>query len=252
MVKSFDDKTELDYESTKSFFSTRAKKYDEKHPYVPTSYQDANPELTELRNNNERKIIEPLLSLNVNSKVVDIGCGVGRWAENILPVVGSYLGLDFSQELLDIATKRLAKYIDDGRAEFQQCAFQELNEDKFSTFTIKPPYTCGIISGVLIYVNDADIIKGLNNLAKLMDNSSVIYIREPISLLDTRMTLSNHYSEELNSDYSALYRPIDEYLDIFNSTLIKHGFNLEHQGNLLNKETANRKETSQNYFILRR
>jgi len=37
---------------------------------------------------------------------LDIGCGIGRWAENIIDHCGEYIGTDFSDEMIKQAGER--------------------------------------------------------------------------------------------------------------------------------------------------
>lgn len=97
---------EISYESTKNFFKKRAEKYKDDNPYAVTMYQDDNKELVEKRNKAEVDRILPLLELNESSRVLDVGCGIGRWAEQIPKNICEYCGVDFSNELIQIARQR--------------------------------------------------------------------------------------------------------------------------------------------------
>lgn len=60
----------------------------------------------------EKERILPLLSLRPGIRVLDIGCGVARWAEALLPFVsenGVYVGVDFSEEILSLAKEFLSR-----------------------------------------------------------------------------------------------------------------------------------------------
>lgn len=53
----------------------------------------------------EKERISSLLSLRPGIRVLDIGCGVARWAEALLPFVsenGEYVGVDFSEDILSL------------------------------------------------------------------------------------------------------------------------------------------------------
>ena len=103
------EKIDIDYEKTRAFFDSREEKYTEEHPYVTTMYQDKQPHLTDARNQAEIDKILPLLELDPNAQILDVGCGVGRWADAIPCNVAGYLGIDFSEGLVQIARSRNQK-----------------------------------------------------------------------------------------------------------------------------------------------
>ena len=45
------------------------------------------------------------INFNKSSKILDIACGIGRWADAIPDEVFEYCGIDFSDELVEIAKK---------------------------------------------------------------------------------------------------------------------------------------------------
>ena len=57
------------------------------------------------------------------------------------------------------------------------------------------------------------MIKDLNSLCA---SNKTIYIRETLSFLETRLTLKDFFSENLEADYNAIYRTDDEFLDFIN------------------------------------
>ena len=71
--------------------------------------------------------------------------------------------------------------------------------------------------------------------------------------LDERLTLKNFYSDELQSDYNAIYRTRAEMMNLFEKTLLPAGFSVTDEGFMFDaSELNNRKETTQYYYILER
>ena len=103
-----------------------------------------------------------------------------------------------------------------------------------------------------MYLNDVDLEKMLLDLNEILEENSIIIIREPIALND-RLTLKDEFSNELVDNYNAIYRSKDELIKVFNETLCKNGFKII-EDDFLFKDTNlnNRKETSQYYFILKK
>ena len=53
--------------------------------------------------------------------MLDIGCGIGRWAEQAAPLCREYVGTDFSSEMVKTAARRL----DNPKCRFLNLSFQE-------------------------------------------------------------------------------------------------------------------------------
>lgn len=238
-------KESIEYNKTKDFFDGRADKYNENNPYQTVMCQDSNPQLVIDRNAKELEVIKPKLSLNENSRVLDLACGMGRWADAIEENIIEYCGIDFSTELLKIARARNVKK----NFNFLEGSIIDLDtvfEDKRD---IK--YNVVLIMGVLHYINDSDLMQMFEKVEKYSDEKALICIREPIGISE-RLTLKDFYSEELKKDYSAIYRTREEWIDCFEKTLFAQNFRITDENYLFQGDLNNRKETSQYYFILER
>lgn len=238
---------QINYENTKNFFNNRSEKYNEKNPYATTMYQDNNPKLVEERDKLEREKIIPLLNINKKSRILDIACGIGRWADAIKAEseVETYCGVDFSEELIKIAKSRN----DNQKYEFDVASTKELvsciDNNKWGTFNRI------IIAGLLIYLNDEEIKQLFKDIVKICDKDCIVYLREPIGI-EHRLTLKEFYSEELQENYNAIYRTKEEILDNINSELLSEKFVVKEEGVLFDEDLNNRKETEQYFFILER
>ena len=238
------EKQNIDYNNTKAFFNRRANKYNASNPYSVTMYQDNDPELVNRRNSVETQKLIKLLNIDRNSRVLDLACGIGRWADALGERIHSYIGIDFSEDLIEIAQKR-NKNPD---VSFVVGSVTELDSllDKNSTFNII------LIIGAMMYLNDEDTIRTLEQVEKRCDSKARICIREPIGI-ESRLTLKDFYSKELDDNYNAIYRTRDELIQLMIPNLLNKGFAVEEEGFLFDENRLNnRKETSQYYFILNR
>ena len=238
------EKVDIDYTKTKTFFEERGQKYSEHHPYVTTMYQDAHPQLTEERNQEETSKILPLLQLDETARLLDLGCGIGRWADAIDDPIALYMGIDFSASLIKIARERNRK---------KQFVYEQMSICDFSDYYFShnlQPFNRLIIAGVLTYLNDGDVDSILQFVPNVLTPGAVVYIREPIGLHE-RLTLKDFYSEELAHNYNTIYRSAEEYRQLFQKNAPSLAIIREE---LLFHTPAlnNRKETSQYYFILRK
>lgn len=237
---------EIDYENTLRFFNSRAGKYREENPYSVTMYQDNNPSLVEERNKAEVDKLLPFLKLNSQSKVLDLACGIGRWSDAIMTEIQEYCGIDFSESLIELARKR---NYEENRF-FYVGSVKELGN--ILTMNHKGQYDRILLMGILIYINDSDVISVMEQILKTIDEHAVICIREPVGI-EERLTLKEFYSEELKNNYNAIYRTKNELLDVFEKTLIAAGFCMTQSGFLFDEDILNnRKETAQYYFVLER
>lgn len=243
----YGDEKNIDGAAVKKFFENRTKK-NVKYRLNVTNLQDGNPEVALMRNQQEVDKILPLLNLKGNSYILDIGCGVGRWADNSLKYlnsVGKYVGTDFCEGVLDLAKE---KFKQDCRCEFYVSDIQGIVEN-LPDILKKHKFDTIIICGILMYVNDAEISRCLNNVYQLLAEHGRIFIREPIAL-EERLTLDKFYSQECKDEYSAIYRNKSFYEDKFRETFEANGIKCKSDGFLYDEsELNNRKETKIYYWI---
>lgn len=241
-----DIKTDIDYSETKKFFSKRAQKFKVDNPYSVTMYQDNNKELVEQRNLKEIHKLTPLLHLNREMRIVDIACGIGRWADAVGDDVSSYCGVDFSEDLISIARKRNRR---------DNCRFLVGKADEIERVLIDNKcgkYNVVLLIGIMMYLNDNDLYSVLEQVQKVSSSHAAICIREPIAFKE-RLTLKDFYSEELEDNYNAIYRTREELMDVFEKTLLSEGFSVREEDFLFEEEQLNnRKETAQYFFIFER
>lgn len=238
--------TDIDYKETKQFFKKRAEKFKEDNPYSVTMYQDDNQELVRERNQKEVDKLLPMLKLQKKSRVLDVGCGIGRWADALPEYIEAYCGVDFCGELIEIADKRNKKanfFFCEGATNEIEQVLQEREKGKYNTV---------LVVGNLIYLNDEDIKTAFEQIERICEPHAVICIREPIGIED-RLTLKDFFSEELKDNYNVIYRTRAELMNFFEGSFLKKGFQIQKEGFLFDEDKLeNRKETAQYYYILER
>lgn len=181
------------------FFAGRSRRRDPRNPYVSVIYQDSQPELAEQRDREEKALILPRLELSADSRLLDVGCGVGRWADAVQGCVARYIGVDFSAEMIELAQSRH----DPAWAEFRVMAAQDISA---VTLGDAAGFDRVIIAGVFIYMDDDEIVRALSGLKEVLSpGRRLIYLREPLAL-EERLTLKGVWSEELQQHYYAVYR----------------------------------------------
>ena len=242
-----DKKIKVDEEQIHLFFENRVKK-PLFHRYNLVNYQDDNPELAIQRDRIEKDKILPFLKVNQSSKILDIGCGVGRWGDELTPCLenGIYVGVDYSDSLIKVAQKAAEQDNTIDKRVYCVGSFQKINEI-LENKKIKFKYDIIIINGVLMYINDFDLDKCIKNVTELSNNHSRIYIKESVGI-EARLTLNKVYSKELTSDYSAIYRSVKEYEMLF-AKYFQQFQKISSGETFIETELHNRKETTSYFWI---
>lgn len=243
----YGDEKNIDATAVKKFFANRTQK-NVKYRLNVTNLQDSNPEVAIMRNQEEVDKIVPLLNFKPDSCILDIGCGVGRWADNSLGYLseaGKYVGTDFCENVLDLARE---KFKQDSRCEFYVSDIQGILNNLPKSLCINK-FDIVIICGVLMYVNDVEIGECLNNICQLLSEHGQIFIREPIAL-EERLTLDKFYSQECKDEYSAIYRSKSFYENKFKAAFLDNGIKCKSEGFLYDEgKLNNRKETQVYYWV---
>ena len=103
------NKKEISKKNIKIFFKDRANTHDEKQFLKTVIYQDKNPKLAKKRDLFEKKKIKDILNVSKNDVILDIGCGIGRWADGMSEKVKKYVGIDYLDEFINIANIKYKK-----------------------------------------------------------------------------------------------------------------------------------------------
>ena len=236
---------DISSDKVKEFYEHRAESYNGQNRKNITMLQDKNPQLSEARNSAEVSKLLPKMKLDSDSCVLDLACGAGRWLDVMPENIAKYRGIDFSEGMIEIArsanTRPYAEFFTGSVLEADKILADE-----------KGSFNRVIIIGSLMYMNDSDIIAMFRKIPELMTMKALICIKASVGI-GARLTLKDFYSDELQSDYNAIYRTRDEYMNIFAQTLLAEGFTVIDEGFMFDDEAMNnRKETIQYYFILER
>jgi 2-polyprenyl-3-methyl-5-hydroxy-6-metoxy-1,4-benzoquinol methylase len=196
------EKIPLNKSEVADFFEQRARRFDAATPLTAILYQDKHPEIAELRDAMERERMLPLLELTGAERVLDVGCGIGRWGAAIADRVSGYHGIDASPSLIELAKS----YCRHDHVAFHAVGVDDLTD---AWMAGHGPFDRVICSGILIYLDDGQVSSLLGALSRHLAPGGIVYLREPMGIAG-RLTLSGHWSEELQAHYSAIYRSPDE------------------------------------------
>ena len=231
----YTDKIEIDNNSTKEFWENRANNINNLQTVLLGSDKTGIEQNT--RNEHEKLIVESIVKQIKNPKILDIGCGIGRWAENLINQFDSYTGVDFSEGFINFASEKFANY---SNIKFYNNSILNLDKE-----ILISKFNFIICTGVLMYINDSNIFDILKAFRRV--TPEYVYIQESISLMDARLTLNKFESKDLQTNYNAIYRTKQEYEEYFKT----NGFDIIKTDLLLDNKSGAREETNAQYWILK-
>lgn len=239
-------KPRIEPEKVLSFFDERARRINSLGPVRAVLYQDNNPELAERRDQEERQVLTPLLAVEAATRFLDLGCGTGRWVSSVVHTCAHYHGMDLSPGLIEFARSSYSAH--------SNCRFSVGSATDLSLAGLQEtlPFDRILCAGLLIYLNDDDVHQTLQRVADVGSPHCRLVMREPMAVAD-RLTLKDHFSEELNQEYNCVYRSETEILQLAEGTLVHRGFRMLRSADLfLDPTLNNRQETRQRWMLWER
>lgn len=233
----------INKESVACFFNQRAEKISSIGPLHAVIYQEKNPVLAQKRDVAEKEKLLPLLGLNDSMRVLDVGCGTGRWASSLVPLSAYYRGIDACAGLIDHAREFFSSS--------SNCTFTVASANDFSLSGLdeNEAFDRILCTGVLMYLNDNEVYQALKCMFSALTPGGIVMIREPLGI-NERLTISEHYSEELEQDYNAIYRTMPELAAMIQDATL---FTIKKSGDVFDSaELNNRSETKQQWLLLER
>ena len=238
-------KITIDDREVERFFLSRAQRDRTLGPVVAMLFQDSDPALALARDRYEKTVLLPVIAPTVTDRVLDIGCGLGRWTGDLADKVAYYVGSDPITPLIEVARRKYARR---NNVEFHVCGAEEISLERLSETA---DFTIILVAGVLQYVNDTVCEEAFRRALSCAAQACRISIRVPIGI-EGRFTLNGVWSEELDHEYSAIYRSRAEYLGWFDQIFEPTGFSLRREFPLYPEALNNRVETRQHVFLLER
>lgn len=204
---------DIDYGSVSDFFASRSQDDSKKHKYNYVMYLDNTPDVAVMRDKQSKERISELLDIQKGQRVLDVGCGIGRWGEMLCPKGAYYVGVDGCAKMIDRAEDNLKAY---DRKKLIVSNVQNLTAALMEAGETEP-YDVILVVGVLMYINDSDVLKLFEELLKLSKQNTQICFIESMSD-EERLTLRDVYSEELHQNYSAIYRSTKEFMEMMQNS----------------------------------
>jgi cyclopropane fatty-acyl-phospholipid synthase-like methyltransferase len=155
--------------------------------------------------------------------VLDLGAGVGQWSFRLLDSGASQVtAVEYSEELAAIGRREAARRGVSG-LEFVVSAAESFTTDR--TFDVV------FISGLFVYMNDDQAEQLMANLSTFCRPDTVVLLRDGTAVAD-RYEIDNRLSAHLQTNYSATYRTVGEYLQLFSD----QGFEVLRHENMFDED----------------
>lgn len=238
----YGEKVNIDTVNTISFYNQRAKTIKTRErEYTTVLLGDKDPDFSVKWDAYEKQFILPKLKLTKEKVILDIGCGIGRWAEAVVGQCKEYYGVDFSSEMIAVAKENIKK---------ENCHFYKMSlVDALSNSKITArKYDIVLMTGVSMYINEEELIKCYHGLKRLAKRDTLFYFEESVGKKE-RLTLNHIWSEDLKDYYGAIYRTREEYKSLIRECMKEVEFIEEGYMNFLDKKEQS--ETSHWYAVLR-
>ena len=241
----YGNKVTIDTKVVKDFYNRQMEKADNPLGAVFLGSQDQ--AVLNEKNTYTRNTIIPKLDIKQDTRVLDLGCGIGRLAQEILPDCGFYCGVDFSERMVECARDLCTHIAPTERFKIHCLSMTEAVSA--GNAVLGGPFGVVLLSGVLVYLNDSEVQKAVCMLSELLEKRCTIYWGDPVGL-QKRLTLKDFPSESFQTDYSAIYRTVSEYLELF-QPLFKAGFTITEQA-YMPKFGETYTDTGRYYMLLHR
>lgn len=243
----YGEKVKISADDMQSFWCKRASMYSEKGSST-VILGDQNTQRAQMENEFDQEHIMPQLNITKTSRVLDVGCGVGRVAEMILPQCGFYYGVDYSKEMTEIA-KQVCDKVKQNSPEAGSYTFCHMS--LYETVQQPPSFFGGqfdvyIMMGICMYMNDVELAQSFQLIPHLLKDQAIILFQESMGL-NRRLTLDRISSEALQSSYSAIYRTKDEYFKLY-EPLFEAGFSIVEEAQM--PDFGNRYSDSERRFCI--
>jgi len=195
---------DIDTEYMREFWKQRVKQH--KINEGMTNLED-DSELLRIKLMKEIPKMKAYVNPKKDMKMLDLGSGYGTWTFEFAKDVELVHAVDYINEMIDIGRQRAEK------EKFTNVSFFC---DSMQEYVSIIKYDIVLLSGVTIYLNDADIRQLLKCIKSYTKRGSIIILRDGTGIKE-RYIIEKEYSERLDVLYSAIYRTRDEYIKIFNS-----------------------------------
>ena len=162
-------------------------------------------ELAQYLEQTESRHVFRVITTHPDMRVLDLGCGTGRWAFEFARRCKQVVAADFSKGMVD-RCRESARQLELRNLEFRVSSIQE--------FRCNEQFDLIIISGVLVYLDDEELLQVLRNVKNMLKPDGQVVSRETVAIKD-RVEIRKEFHRKIGDTYSATYRLASQYERVF-------------------------------------
>lgn len=203
----------IEKSKTKGFWDSVAESTDAEGQTYAGMLSAENQYYTLLREELEQLHLTKIVDLKPTLKVLEVGCGGGRWSFFLSERVAKVVGIDFSSQMIALANRALEERSKKNASQNRlQNTLQnplqntEFLECELTEYETTETFDLIYFSGVLQYLDDNDIKASLQKARTLL---------APGGTLVSRDTVETKTRSVLDGDYPVIYRTQSEYQALF-------------------------------------
>ena len=151
----------------------------------------------------EKKRLESIIKYNPKWNLVDLGGGVGLWAEYFSEHINKVTLVEREEKFIELAKQK----INNKNIEIIHSDVVDFNANKNSFDVV-------FISGVTLYLDDEYLLLLMKKVKNYLKPNGIFIHRDAYGI-NQKFLLDSKKSEDLKLDYSAVYRTRQEYDDVF-------------------------------------
>ncbi|MFI8978941.1 adenylyltransferase/cytidyltransferase family protein [Ectopseudomonas khazarica] len=147
----------------------------------------------------EAELVLAAVDEPASCSLADIACGDGRLLVELAPYFRESVGVDYVEDLLELARKRLA----------ETAASVQLVAADATSYREARHFDVFLLSGIVPCLDDVQMTEMLSNVSGMAHSASRCLVRTSVSL-NKRINVVNQFSPELGQVYTGYYRTVSE------------------------------------------
>lgn len=173
----------------------------------------------------EEKTILPFINITEESKVLDLGCGDGRWCRLLINRCKEYVGVDISQQFIK---KACEKYKNDTKVKFLNVTAQD--------YVSKEKYDLILIIGLITYLSDDEVTRLSDNCRNMLNEDGQVILSNVTSKEKQPHRMVYSYKPSFikklfgKTGYQLIGRSVNEELRLFKNLDLVHMQQIEDTG----------------------